>query len=629
MRRLVPLLVALAACADPPPAAAPKTAPPAPATADVVPATSPLLPVHPDDAILGDRQAPLTLMVFADYQCPYCRKAEPKVGALAEHYGEALRVVWKDLPLRFHKRARPAAVAARKVQRQKGDLAFFSFHARLMESELDESTLAGLLADVGVSNEPDPLAEALVDRGIADAAHAGIDGTPGFMLDGVRRVGLRGLDDAQTVFDAHKAKADALRAAGVAKADVYGKLVEEAFVPPPPEPEDPVSTDVWKVEVGRAPSRGPKDALVTVVTFGDFECPFCKKHEATLAALEAKFAGQVRLVFKHHPLPFHPNALPTAVFLAQIQDKGGDAAFFAARDAVFKGGDLSEEALVAVADKLGLAGKQLMAAAKAHDLEGRVEDDLEQAEDLGVRGTPCTFVNGRRLDGARKLAVFEKVVAEELAKAKAKVAAGAAAEKLYEATIAGGKTKGPFPLAVPVTAPSRGPKDAKVVLQVFTDFECPFCRRLSVLDPAVEGSGALVDIEKAYGKKVRVVFRNYPLSFHKHARRLASFAFEVGKQKGPAGFFAAHDALFAAQPVKDDEALGAVAKKLGVDWKKVVVALDAGAWDGVIDDDVAAAEQAGVEAAPSVWINGHWVVGAQPFAVFRRKIDRALAKAGP
>ena len=631
-RRSLVALLALAACADPPLAVAPK---PGGTSATVVatatPATSPLVPVHPDDAILGDRQAPLTLIVFADYQCAYCRKAEPRVAALKEHYGDALRIVWKDFPLGFHKRARPAAIAARKVQRQKGDAAFFAFHDRLMDGDLDEASLHKLLAEAGVSDDPDPEAEALVDRGVAEASQLGITGTPGFVLDGVRRIGLRQLDDAETVFDAHKAKADALLAQGVPRGDVYAKLVEEAWVPPPPpiEVEEPVSSEVWKVELGRAPARGPKDAPVTLVVFGDFECPFCKKHEATLAAIEAKYPGKVRLVFKHHPLGFHASALPTAVFMAQIQEKGGDALFFKARDAVFATGDLSDEGLVRVADKLGLPGKQLLAAALAHELEDRVEDDLEQAEDLAVKGTPCTFVNGRRLDGARKLAVFTKVIDEELAKAKALVDGGKPAEKVYEATIAGGTHRGAIDLPIPAAAPFRGPKDAKVVLQVFSDFECPFCQRFALVRPEVDGSGALFEIEKAYPKQVKIVFRNYPLSFHKHARRLAAFGLEVHKQKGNATFFLLHDALFAAQPAHDDATLSGLAKKFGVDWKKAEAALEAGTWDKVIDEDVAAAEKAHVEAAPSVWINGRFVVGAQPFPVFKRKIDRALKKAAP
>src|SRR5690606_42153865 len=64
----------------------------------------------------GPKDAPVTIHVFSDFECPFCRRAEPTLASLEEQYGDRLRIVWHDLPLPFHKNARPAAHAAREAR---------------------------------------------------------------------------------------------------------------------------------------------------------------------------------------------------------------------------------------------------------------------------------------------------------------------------------------------------------------------------------------------------------------------------------------------------------------------------------------------------------------------------------
>ena len=86
--------------------------------------------------------------------------------------------------------------------------------------------------------------------------------------------------------------------------------------------------------------------------------------------------------------------------------------------------------------------------------------------------------------------------------------------------------------------PSKGPTKAPVTVQVFSDFQCPFCSRVLP---------TLAQIEKKYAGRVRVVWRNMPLSFHGDARLAAQAAMEAHAQKGDGGFWKMHDLLFANQ----------------------------------------------------------------------------------
>src|SRR5689334_17828186 len=114
-RALLALFAVSVACADPPPRVpvAPAPRPPSAAAVEESTPTSEVVPVHADDPTLGPKTAPITIVVFSDFQCPFCKRVEPTLAQLRELYGAKVRIVWKDLPLPFHKYAREAAVVAR------------------------------------------------------------------------------------------------------------------------------------------------------------------------------------------------------------------------------------------------------------------------------------------------------------------------------------------------------------------------------------------------------------------------------------------------------------------------------------------------------------------------------------
>src|SRR6185295_6434981 len=134
------------------------------------------------------------------------------------------------------------------------------------------------------------------------------------------------------------------------------------------------------------------------------------------------------------------------------------------------------------------------------------------AEDVEATGTPTFFVNGRKLVGAQPFSAFQGLVDEQLGVAQAALARGVAPAALYESLQAGAKVATPETTTMPpptAASPSRGPAGAKVVVHVWSDFECPFCKRV---EPT------LSQLEAAFPGKIRIVWHNLPLiSIHPHA----------------------------------------------------------------------------------------------------------------
>jgi protein-disulfide isomerase len=163
--------------------------------------------------------------------------------------------------------------------------------------------------------------------------------------------------------------------------------------------------------------------------------------------------------------------------------------------------------------------------------------------------------------------------------------------------------------------PFKGPENAKVVIQEFSDFQCPFCSRVT---PTV------AQILEAYPKDVKVVWRNLPLAFHADAPLAAEAAHEVFVQAGNKGFWKYHDKLFANQQAIKRPDLEKYAEELGLDMAKFKAALDNHTHKAFVDADAAVGNKAGVSGTPAFVVNGFFVSGAQPFPAFDKVIKMAL-----
>lgn len=160
---------------------------------------------------------------------------------------------------------------------------------------------------------------------------------------------------------------------------------------------------------------GPADAPVTIVEFGDYQCPYCQYwHNAILPQLLATYADKVRYVYRDFPLTGHPQAIPAAVAAncAAEQD-----AFWKFHDALFSMTyGLDEEAYRRYAANLGLATDQFAECLNSGRARQEVLDDYRAALRLGVQSTPTFFINDVPLVGAQPFEAFQQIIEAELAR---------------------------------------------------------------------------------------------------------------------------------------------------------------------------------------------------------------------
>lgn len=597
----------------------------------------------------GASEPLVVVVMFSDFECPFCARVEPTLARLLEAFPEEVRIVWRNNPLAFHRAAMPAAEAAMEAYAQGGDEAFWRYAARLFENQdaLARTDLERYAAEVGL--DVAALGRALdehthQDRIRADqreAERVGLRGTPSFLINGRTFLGAQPYEQFEAVVREEIAIAERLMERGTPRGALYASFMRGALEAPTPRREAPARarpeddpTVVYRVPVDGRPTLGPADALVTVVMFSEFQCPFCQRVQPTLAEIADRYGADVRFVFRHNPLPFHPNAAPAAQAAEEVFAQRGAEAFFRYHDLLFQNQqDLERETLITLAARVGANPRDVERALDTNRHRAVIEADQGLARSLGANGTPSFFINGRLVRGAQPFPSFVRVIDAELARARERVQAGTPRAGVYAATIANGVTTAPprpsaeapdrpapdhvYPLEVPRSAPSRGPQDAPVTIQVFSDFQCPFCQRVL---PTIER------LLQDYPREVRLVFRDYPLPFHQEAMPAAEAAREVFRQGGNEAFWRYHDLLFENQRTLDTDTLVRLAGEVpGVRAARVRRALTRGTHRAAVEADIRAITDAGARiGTPSFFIDGRLLQGAQPYEAFRDAVQRAL-----
>jgi protein-disulfide isomerase len=394
--------------------------------------------------------------------------------------------------------------------------------------------------------------------------------------------------------------------------------------PPPARPGREVAATVYKVPIEGSPVKGSADALVTLVEFSDYQCPFCSRAHNTVQQLEQQYGNKLRVVMKQNPLSFHARAKPAAVAAMAAGEQGK---YWEYHDKLFANAKALEDAdLERYASELKLDMARWKKDLTNPKFQQIIDRDQTLAGQLGATGTPAFFINGRLLSGAQPIESFKAVIDEELAKAETMVRNGTKPGQVYAAIIEKGQTQAARPaqqqpptayrkVDVPADSPSFGPKNAKVTIVEWSDFECPFCTRVNP---------TLAKIKETYPKDVRVVFRHQPLPFHPNAK-LAGEASMAAHEQGK--FWEYHDKLFANQKALDRASLEKYAQELKLDMGKFKAALDSGKYRGKVEADSAAGNAVGANGTPTFFINGRQLVGAQPFESFKAAIDEELARA--
>jgi protein-disulfide isomerase len=557
---------------------------------------------------------------------------------LGARYGDDLRLIIKNNPLPFHERAYEAALAATTVRALAGNPAAEKFFDRVLMQQkvLSSENLESWANEVGLASvvyreamESRRFAER-VDADIELAKRLGITGTPAFRINGINLEGSQPIERFVEVIEAQRNAANALLTANVRPSEIYPKLteknVEEANAQATErsaQATEQFDKTVWKVPVSSDdPQLGAADALVTITVFSDFECPFCARVEDTLRKVRAKYGNEVRFIWKDNPLPFHKSAKKAAILGRLVYLKRGNQEFWKIHDGLFAHQEALEGYIAEQAKGYGIAERQLLNASFRGKAAQKVEQSQELADSIAVRGTPHFFINGVRLTGAQPQEVFEERIEFALTEAKAQIGAGVQPQKLYDTLIKNGKSVDDLEIknlpAVSSSRPTRGPTNAKVTLQLFSDFQCPFCKRLG---PTIE------ELVKEFPTELKIVWRHLPLPFHEHAMLAAEASEAVFAQKGSTGFWQFHDGIFSSQERDDGlsrENLERIAEGLGVDMTRFRSELDEGKYRRIVESDVAVSKTAEISGTPASVINGYFVSGAQPTAYFKRAIRRAL-----
>ncbi len=409
------------------------------------------VPVSSDDPMRGERTAPVTIVVFADFQCPFCMKLMTTLDDVRVRYGKDVRIIWKNEPLAFHTNARPCAEAARGVFLLGGNDAFWLFHdkAYANQSTLDQShyetwaTLSGVDAKAIHKGATLHTWATKIDDDHVLATTLHVSGTPTTFINGVLVSGAQPISELQKVIDVEMPKARARLASGTPPDRLYVELSKANYASTPSAvgtgSPTPTAEVVHRVPIGTSPARGPADALVTVVEFGDFQCPFCGRVQTTLNQVQTDYPKDVRIVWKNKPLPFHNHALAAAEFAIEARAEKGDATYWKVHDELFATQTHLEDAdLLTLARQFNVNEGKVSTAILTNKYKTEIDADDALSTTVGASGTPTFYINGRELVGAQPYSKFKDLIDQEVVAAKAALSAGTPRSALYDTLTARG-----------------------------------------------------------------------------------------------------------------------------------------------------------------------------------------------
>jgi len=665
------------------------------------------VPVTSKDPMWGSRFAPVTIVVFSDYQCPHCKSIEDTYAQLKQKYGgDKLRIIWKHNPLAMHPAARPASEAGVVVMNLGGNDAFWRFHEQIFDDPkaINAEALTKWAVEAGVDKQKFVEAVAAnagadkVKEDLANGAKNGVRGTPAAFINGEFRSGKLPEAEFVKLIDAELFAANELLKSGTPPDQIY---VKRSLANKPPKDSDPkmgpkgalddkpdsvpgnattkepakeAATDapekdtaeeateaalakkekpadvVHKIPVGASLVRGPADALVTIVEFGDLSCPYTAAAEPALLEVMKIYDGKVRLVWKHHPMPVNARSMPTTLLALEAQGQKGAAEFWEIHDRMLAAkGVFDDGALLALAKDRGLDEARAKAVISDKDPAtpsfdptnaasaalAVIKRDQTLAADFDLSGPPTFFINGKRVVGVQPIDRWKTLIDAELANAEALVAAGTDKAAVYGALMAKAKEAelAEVRLIVPPTGdvPFRGNANASVELHAFYDFECVYCKRVE---------NVIEQVETRFGDKVKIVLRDDPLKMHKTAPLASQAAREAFTQQGMAGFFKYHDALFDVQGTPDFERAGfeRIAEKQGLDMGLFRNALSKETHLAAVERAIEEAKLSDIKGTPGFVVTyrkqgdkleGYFFSGAVAFSKFKRNIERALESAAP
>jgi protein-disulfide isomerase len=517
--------------------------------------------------VRGPDDAPVTIVEFSDFQCPFCSRMVEQVDRLQREYPDKVRLVFKHNPLSIHADA-PLAHEAALAAAAQGK--FWPMHDLLFANQdhLGKDDLVryatGLGLDVAAFSEAlrSHAYRPIVERDLAEAAGFRVVATPTLYINGTRIVGARPYEELKRAVDV---------------------LLGNAVATDEPE------TAAGAPDVGTAPTLGPADAPITIVEYSDFQCPFCARALPVIHQLLQQHNGLVRVAFKDFPLSIHPDA-PLAHSAAAAAAEQGK--FWEMHDALFHDqARLKRNDLIATAQRLGLDVARFRRDLDDPTVNSRIAASKQEGARLGITGTPTFFVNGKRLVGALPVEDFNKVIDAELQ----------GLGRLSDVTAAAKET--------PAAGAAR---QTPVSLVWFADVQ-------SSLNA---DAGRLVrELLEAYGAKLALTVKHGPLDLHPQAQ-LAHEALAAAQAQDK--FWDLYDRIAANRTAVGRDDLVGYARAAGLNGDAFATALDSHQYRAALDADRSDARWRDVRGTPTFFVNGKRIDGLQPLAMFRELIDAEL-----
>lgn len=413
----------------------------------------------------GPDNAPVTVVVFSDLQCPFCEQEHQALKKISAQYGDKLRVVWKNRPLddwkntpvnqQMHPNAGPAAVALVAAGLQGNNLfwateealfanfkTYASRGAPLMQAKDFEPIVAqvkGIDIERWRQDLSRPEVDARLEEDAALAEYVEANSTPTLFINGRKIEGALPPEVLAQLIDKELNISSDLVTQGANPNAVYKTRVEKNLT---------TRDTRYKVDP-TGPTRGPADAKVTIVAFSEFQCPACESGDRTMSDLAKRFPNDVRVIYRNFPLEFHPDAPLSAEAALAAQEQGKYIEFheklFAsqyARDPQTGQPVINPETrrplsgltrpyLEQYAQELGLDMVKFKAALDERKFQERVARDQEAGSVIGVSATPTYFVNGKMLRGAPPVGAMDAFILDEIKEVDQILASGVKREELY------------------------------------------------------------------------------------------------------------------------------------------------------------------------------------------------------
>ena len=209
---------------------------------------------------------------------------------------------------------------------------------------------------------------------------------------------------------------------GVATLIIVGAGVFFFSKKQPPQDATPSSFDKSLLTENAKHARGDVNAPVTIVEFGDFQCPSCQAAQPIVNSMLEKYSQNIYFVYRHYPLIVHKNA-EAAAKAAEVAGEQGK--FFEMHDKIFEGQKIWErsskpnEYFDGYAKELGLDMKKLAVDVQSSEVNAVISADLKAVKALGGTGTPTFALNGKKIENpGNKVEEFEKLLDDALARAK-------------------------------------------------------------------------------------------------------------------------------------------------------------------------------------------------------------------